>query len=558
MIESPSRPVARGDTAPSGGTRRPSPAGRTLRFLFVMHYPGYLRYFDTVVRMLAARGHHVDIAFDSTEKQAEGAEALGGISSGVEVLGRMPVRVQVWAVVARAVRGTIDYVRYLHPSFADAFYLRDRMRQALPPVFGFLGRWTTASAGNTRRLVSLFTMLERAIPSSAVLEQLIRSRHPDAVLVTPLVTDRSPQVDVIKSAHALGIPAALCVASWDHLTTKGLIRVQPDLVSVWNEEQKAEAVEFHQTAAERIVVTGAQPFDRWFERVPTDRVAFCRKIGLAAEKPYVLFVGSTASISAPEAELDFVRRWIQALRLEPALADAGILIRPHPYNAAHWRSAGFCDLPNVAIYPDRSNPVNEPDRQDYFDSLYHSETVVGVNTTAMIEAAIVGRTVHSVLADEFKDTQGGTLHFRYLLSENGGFLRVATSLSEHAAQVVETLRSPDIGRAACERFVATFIRPRGMNVPTTPILVEALEGLAASGARAPVRMPLWAYPLRAVLYTCGWLALYGTPARFVGSARKRVKMAGQRVRRVVRRVQRLRHPAVGSTESADIPEPKVR
>ena len=86
---------------------------------------------------------------------------------------------------------------------------------------------------------------ERAIPSSRIVEDLIRSRRPDAVLVTPLVTDRSPQVDVIKSAQALGIPAALCVASWDHLTTKGLIRVQPDLVSVWNEQQKAEALAYH-------------------------------------------------------------------------------------------------------------------------------------------------------------------------------------------------------------------------------------------------------------------------------------------------------------------------
>ena len=551
MIEAPPRPAQAAEPPV-----RPT-AARRLRFLFVMHYPGYLRYFDSVVRMLAERGHQVDIAFDSTEKQAEGAEALEGIASGVEVLGRMPVRVKVWAVVARAVRGTIDYVRYLHPSFADANYLRDRMRTALPPVFGFMGRRTTASADATRRLVACFTALERAIPSSGVHERLMRARNPDAVLVTPLVTDRSPQVDVVKSAQALGIPTALCVASWDHLTTKGLIRLQPDLVSVWNEEQKAEAIEFHQTPGDRIVVTGAQPFDRWFERVPTDRAVFCRRIGLPADTPYVLFVGATASISAPEAELDFVRRWIAALRREPALADVSILIRPHPYNSAHWRAVDLGDLPNVAVYPDRANPVNEADRQDYFDSLYHSETVVGVNTTAMIEAAIVGRTVHSVLADEFKDTQGGTLHFRYLLAENGGFLRVATSLPEHARQVVETLGAPDIGRTACERFVSTFIRPRGVVEPTTPVLVEALERLAASGRRRPVRMPLWAYPVRLVLYVAGWLALYGTPGRFGRASRKAFKIAGQRLRRVVRRVQRLRQPAAVGREPRDIAERKV-
>lgn len=505
-----------------------------------MQYPGYLRYFDSTVRLLAARGHEVEIAFDSPHKQSEGAEALEGMPGSVRVLGRTPAREGVWATVAGAVRGTIDYVRYLHPSFADAPHLRERMRRTLPGVTAFLARWNTASLTTTRALIRLLTMLERAIPGSEVVEAFVRSRRPDAVLVTPLVTDRCPQVDLIKAAGALGLPSALCVASWDHLTTKGLIRLQPDLVSVWNREQEAEAVTFHGTPPDRIVVTGAQPFDRWFERRPTDRAAFCAKVGLAPGKPYVLFVGSTASISSPDAELRFVRRWIESVRREPALAAVGILVRPHPYNAEHWAEVSCADLPDVVVYPREANPVNEADRQDYFDSLYHSEAVVGVNTTAMVEAAIVGRTVLSVLADEFKDTQSGTLHFRYLLSENGGFLRVATSLPAHAQQLAETLASPGIGRAACERFVATFIRPAGADVPTTPILVEALEGLAASGRRAARRMPITLYPIRALLWTAGALAVSLNADRIGRTVRKQAKIERKRLKNLRKRMRRSR------------------
>jgi len=471
-----------------------------------MQYPGYLRYFDSTVRGLAARGHHVDVIFDNPSKQAEGAEALTGVA-GVELLDvRTPSSGdRVWETVARAVRGTIDYVRYYHPKFAEATYLRDRMRKVVPPVFEFLARRNTSTAGVTRVLVGLLTACERAIPSSPRIERFLESRRPDAVLVTPLVTARCRQADYVKSAQALGIPAAACIASWDHLTTKGLIRVRPDLVSVWNREQLAEAVEFHGIDPARIVVTGAQPFDRWFDRTPTDRAQFCRKIGLSPERPIVLFVGSTASISAPEAELHFVRRWIAALRSEPGLADVGILVRPHPYNSTHWREADYSDLPNVAIYPRGANPVNEADRQDYFDSLFHSDAVVGVNTTAMIEAAIVGRTVHSVLAPEFQDTQGGTLHFRYLLAENGGFLRVARSLEEHARHVAETVQAPDIGRAACARFVDRFVRPHGRDVTATPRLVDALEQLAQT-KRAPATVPLSLRPLQSLLRFAGGVA----------------------------------------------------
>ena len=502
--------------------------GRGRRFLFVMQYPGYLRYFDSAVRALVERGHQVHIAFDSPHKQPEGAEALKDVE-GVNWVGQTPRRDDVWSVVGKAIRAAVDYLRYLHPKFADAHYLRNRMRDVLPPLFSFLGRWTSASAAATQRAIAPLLACERAIPSSPVLEKFIRSHQPEAVLVSPLVTDRSTQVDLVKSAQALGVPVGLCVASWDHLTTKGLMRVQPDLVCVWNQQQLAEAVEFHGTSRERIAVTGAQPFDRWFERRATDRVAFCQKVGLDPARPFVLFVGSTASISAPEVEVAFVRRWIEALRTVPALSRVGILVRPHPYNAEHWRDFDLTGLPDVAVYPRSANPVNESDRQDYFDSLFHSETVVGVNTTAMIEAAIVGRTVHAVLADEFQETQGGTLHFQYLLSENGGFLRVAKSLTEHAAQLAETLANPDVGREACARFVASFIRPHGINVQATPVVADALERLAASGPRPIVRTTVSSYPLRSVLWMCGVVAVYRSPTRIV----KVVRRTGSTVKRKV-------------------------
>lgn len=493
---------------------------RPLRVLFLMQYPGYLRYFDSTVRLLAERGHHVDVLFDNPLKQPEGAEALDAVTGDVEVLiGPAPRRPDVWGVVGRAMRGTIDYARYLHPSFADTPYLRDRMRTALPPVFAWLGRWSHASEPTTRRLVTLLMALERAIPSSARLERFIRSRRPDLVVVTPLVVDRCPQVEFVKSANALGLPSVLCVASWDHLTTKGLIRLIPDLVTVWNEAQRAEALEFHGVPSGRILVTGAQPFDRWFTRTPTGREEFCRMVGLRADRPFVLFVGSTASISAPDAEVRFVRSWVAAIRRDRNLADVGILIRPHPYNATHWSDADVSDMPEVAIYPRKANPVNEQDRQVYFDSLYHSGAVVGVNTTAMIEAAIVGRTVHTITGDDFKETQGGTLHFRYLLSENGGFLRIAEDLAAHTRQLAETLRTPEIGRQACERFVNAFIRPHGIDRPSTPSLVDGLERLARSPRPQPAVLPLYLYPARFAMWLGGVVAVYRRPDRLRRVAR---------------------------------------
>ncbi len=522
-----------------------------MKFLFLMHYPGYLRYFDSTVRGLATRGHAVELLFDSPHKQPEGIEALANAPACIECLGRSPTRGDVWGPVSRAVRGAIDYTRYLDPSFVDAPYLRRRMRAVLKPPFRFLGRFDTLGDRSARRVVSGMLNLERAIPSSPQIEYFLRKRRPDALIVSPLVTDQSPQVDWIKSAQAIGVPTALCVASWDHLTTKGLMRIRPDLVAVWNETQRDEAVRYHDMAPDDIVVTGAQPFDRWFNRKPRlDRAAFCSKVGLRADVPFVLFVGSTASISAPDAEVQFVRRWASVVRrlAGTTVNDIGVLVRPHPFNSAHWRDADLSDLENVAVYPTHgANPVDERDRADYFDSLFHSAAVVGVNTSAMIEAAIVGRPVHTILAPEFAETQGGTLHFRYLLPENGGFVRVATSLDAHVEQLNATLAAPGQDRERLARFVHTFVSPFGADAANTARLVTALEALASRAPCPAVRMSPAYYPLRLIMWTIGCLAVYRDPDRRRRALRKTMKRRTQQIDRYLKRLRKRRAASDTST-----------
>ena len=100
------------------------------------------------------------------------------------------------------------------------------------------------------------------------------------VLITPLVDLGSPQLDHYLSARALGLRTVLCVGSWDHLSSKSVLRAVPDLVTVWNETQKQEAIELHAVPAERIVVTGAQCYDQWFGRRPSrSREEFCEQRG---------------------------------------------------------------------------------------------------------------------------------------------------------------------------------------------------------------------------------------------------------------------------------------
>jgi hypothetical protein len=131
-----------------------------------------------------------------------------------------------------------------------------------------------------------------------------------------------------------------------------------------------------------------------------------------------------------------------------------------------------------------SNPIDERSRADYFDSLHASDVVVGLNTSAFIEAGIVGREVLAVLVPRFHDNQEGTGHFRYLLQVGGGLLRVGRGRDEHLSQLGTALRRPRTDEHPHRAFIEAFVRPAGIEQSATPAFARAVEDLAACRVEA--------------------------------------------------------------------------
>ena len=118
------------------------------------------------------------------------------------------------------------------------------------------------------------------MPVSDASRAFIERHDPDLVLLASVTAWRAPQIDHLRAARALGRRVGICVFSWDHLSSKALLRMIPDRVFVWNETQKKEAVSWHRMPAERVVVTGAQCYDQWFDRQPSrDRASGFRVYG---------------------------------------------------------------------------------------------------------------------------------------------------------------------------------------------------------------------------------------------------------------------------------------
>jgi hypothetical protein len=473
-----------------------------MRILFVMRNHGYLRNYASTVRLLASRGHEVVIGSRGPERhmQVDTPSYLSQLSREFPTVSvvDLPKRTDRWTSLAAAVRAVRNALRYRHPTFRHARALSERAeahlaRQA-PRIAarGLPRSWLVASF-----LSRCAATVEAAIPTDPRIDEVVSSIAPDVIVVTPLVDFVSYQVDYAKTAKRLGIPVSMAVASWDNLTNKGVVNVQPDQVIVWNQAQKREAVELHGVAPHRVRVTGAQLFDDWFHRRPVEsREQFMRRVGLDAASPFLLYLCSSLFIARDE--VSFVRTWLERLRnaSHASLRDCGVLIRPHPGNAMPWADVDLSAFDNVTIWPRAGDmPLFDASKADYFDSLFYSAGVVAVNTTGMIEAGIVGRTSFTLLAPEFAATQQGTVHFAHLTAP--GFLRTATTFTEHHDQLDAALRHPSNSESLAP-FVEEFVRPHGLHIPATPLVADAIEELGKSH-RLPARDRLMARLLRPVL-----------------------------------------------------------
>jgi hypothetical protein len=470
-----------------------------MKVLFIARHFTYFRNFESVIGALADRGHRIHLAADREE-------TLGGRELVDRLAARHPVHVTVgftpilqwgrYRRLASALRIGLDYLRYSDPRYEATPKIRERAYERTPFLVLVLARLPL------RGLVTrVLEWLEQAVPRQLGVDGFIRDQRANVLLITPLIELGSPQLDYVRAARALGIRSALCVWSWDHLSSKALIRVVPDRVIVWNEVQRAEAERFHGIPPEQVIVTGAQCFDQWFDRAPARvRDVFCQRVGLPSSRPFLLYVCSALFKNSP-SEAVFVLQWVDTIlrSTDPRLREAAILVRPHPQRLEEWTPEALASLAragNVMFWG--SNPVDRESRADYFDSMYHAAAVVGLNTSALVEAAIVDRPVFTILLPEFSDNQEGTFHFHHLLSVGNGFLNVSRSLDEHAGQLAQALAGGSL--RPNRPFVEQFIRPRGVGTAATPVFVDAVEELGSGAPATPRPAPAWLLLLRPLVY----------------------------------------------------------
>ena len=449
-------------------------------------HPGFCRFFEKPILELARRGHDVSIVFLGLKKKKsggfEGEEIVRTWSAEGRIHMVFPDKLpkDLFGSAKRqaffyALRSAVDFARYFHPRYREAGLLRERAFEAVEPrgwAKFVKGVYSALPWAVIQLLQKALLKFDELIAPPEKFVALVRSLKPDCVLFAPYVDLGSQLTDVVKTGRRLHIPSILTVASWDNLTNKGLVKLHPDWVFVWNESQRAEASAFHKLPKGKVVPLGAPSFEDWFDFTPSQsRESFLAKLGLDPSKKTLLYLGSSPFI-APQ-EVDFFLRWRETVRKSGAFGDFQILLRPHPQNFKQWLAVDERGLQDVVVFPKQGAFVVDSDsRRDFFESLYYCDAVVGINTSSMIEANILGKPVFTILDPLFSGTQEGTLHFSYLTSLK--FVQQAASLEEHSHQLNRTLS--EIERAENQN-VHAFLWPDKSDKPSR-LIASKVETIA--------------------------------------------------------------------------------
>jgi hypothetical protein len=315
--------------------------------------------------------------------------------------------------------------------------------------------------------------VEKKIPVEGIIAMELLNEQADVVVDMTNLVFNAADIEYQKTACALKIPLVIAIASWDNLTTKGTFHFVPDLVFVWNQGLAAEVVDLHQIPRERIVLTGAPTFDYLFVAHPElSRQDFCKQAGIDPEVDYVLYLCSSVQVAGDETS--FVRDFAENLKNDPATRDTIIMVRPYPMNASIWQNF-YAD--NVVVWPpEGESPDISSAMDNYFHSMFYSRAVVGVNTTAMIEAAVVDKPCVTILTERYQATQTGRGHFHHLLKAD--FLETAHGFTESSGVIQRILAGEDVKAANRRMFVYEFVRPCGLDRPVASMFARAVKQAA--------------------------------------------------------------------------------
>ncbi len=330
----------------------------------------------------------------------------------------------------------------------------------------YLGR-ALGQLGLAQSLEDSLEKLLHRYPRSPEATQRLTQERPDFLFT--MGTFRYEEPAVAAAAYALKIPRLAFITSWDNPSTKRRMVFNYDGYVVWSQEMKDQMHYFFPHSRRvPIYVVGAPQFDVFYQsRFEQSRAEFCQVNQLDPTAPIILYaMGSPNMIP----EMAAVKHLAQSV-IAGELGNAQLLVRPHPI---HDKSREFEALrhlkPKVVVQSTGQPDLNVQHRaqdeskiRQWVNTFRHSDVIVNISSTAVIDGALFDRPVVNLdfdpepgkrLEPMIKEINHCWTHFKPI-AESGG-LWLVNNPAEMVNAVKTYLQQPELHREA-RRKMAAFV-----------------------------------------------------------------------------------------------------
>lgn len=325
---------------------------------------------------------------------------------------------------------------------------RNYLDYVISRLIGFFGAF--------RFVRRLFRRLAASFIATSEFEALFLHYRPDLVFATDVYTPYD--VKLMRLAEKLGIPAVGMVRSWDNVTSKTFLVMQPEHMVAPTNLIRDELIRYGDVSPNRVLVSGIPHYERYLAEPRTPREVFFTKLGLDPRQKLILFTPPSEGYLRHDPVAPVVLRALEPLGVQ-------VLVR--------FSLVGKVDLgdyrPPKHVVFDR--PENSPDflevhmnraaDQHLADSLYHADLVITWASTVIVDAVLFGKPVILVGFDAALRPYGESIqqyydydHQRRIIEMKG--VRFARSAEELVGHVRAYLADPTLDLAMRQETRAEY------------------------------------------------------------------------------------------------------
>lgn len=247
----------------------------------------------------------------------------------------------------------------------------------------------------------LARILDFVLVHSDTYARSFETHRPDMALFANLFDE--PEAHFLREAKERGIKTVGIINSWDKATSRGILRLLPDRLVVFNHHVRDDLLRYQAVAGNRIFVGGIPHYDQYISSRPWSREDFFQRLGLDPEKRLIVYspIGSVCGA----ADWDIIDM-LEELRREGKFGDrVEMLVRfppndfidraqllKRPWVRYQYPGVRFSEVRGTGIDWD----MTFPELEELANTLAHMSLLICYASSLSVDAAMMDKPVINI------------------------------------------------------------------------------------------------------------------------------------------------------------------